>query len=140
MRVIILTCLFAIFGFKLQYIQQEKSLQNKQDVINSYVEEVFQNYSQELVFNNRNRFQLIKNFISRTSIVPISTISDTKYINLLELSLQNKYNKTLTHDKDYSLGQYFNPLKYDLPMFPKNTKYYKIGNSKFLLIVETVKK
>lgn len=108
----------------------------KQNLINSYIIEVFQEQSQKLVFDNKNRFSLLKDFISRTSIKAISDINTTKYPNLLEISLQNKYNKNLTYDKSYTSNQYFNPLKYDLPMFPNTIKYYKIGNSNFVLAIK----
>ena len=110
MKAISLIYIFISLNTSYNDIYQAKAI-NRQEVITKFIEEVFQEHSKKMVYDNKNRFKLIKNFISRASIVSVSEVSNTKFVNLLDIPLKNKFNKKLAYDKNYVVGQYFNPLK-----------------------------
>jgi len=65
------------------------------------------------------------------ALVPSGKIGNIQSTN--DRQLNNEY-VTLTYDKGYEVGS-FNPFKYDLDFFPKNSVSYQIGNSDYILII-----
>ena len=104
--------------------------------IKNFVEEVFCDESNNLVFNNDERYKTIKRFISNIDIqLRVDIDVNKKFDNYLDLPLNNKYNPILQRDIIYSSTSSFNPLKYNAPMFPSKQKIYRLGNTQYLLFI-----
>ena len=71
----------------------------------------------------------------RTKIEVMEYKSDEKFPKVSSFEILNKYNASLKHE-DFQSIESFNPLKYKLEFFSKNTKVYRIDNTNYILIIE----
>ena len=86
-----------------------------------FIPDVFQYKTYELVFiSSGGRLEMSTGLLqSRTNILYASDYRYKKIKSALDLSLTNKHNPKLERNLKTSVTT-FNPLKYDLPMFPKD--------------------
>lgn len=110
------------------------------DQINSFIKEVYGEHATVLFFQNKERFKAIKRFFSKARIIYNANDNIKKaYPNTLNLKLNKSYNKSLKHDTNLSNYKTFNPLKYNIEMFPKARKTYRIANTHYLLVINPQK-
>jgi hypothetical protein len=131
---------YILLTFFLILIQISFSQKNYSDnQIRGFIEEVFSAQSNELVFQNPDRYKVINRFFENIKIELRNDIDINKKIdNYFDLPLNNKYNSQLQKDNIFSL-QNFNPLKYKVQMFPQESKIYRLGNTQYLLFINPLK-
>jgi hypothetical protein len=131
---------YILLTFFLILIQISFSQKNYSDnQIRGFIEEVFSAQSNELVFQNPERYKVINRFFENIKIELRNDIDINKKIdNYFDLPLNNKYNSQLQKDNIFSL-QNFNPLKYKVQMFPQESKIYRLGNTQYLLFINPLK-
>ncbi|ESU22468.1 hypothetical protein FEDK69T_24620 [Flavobacterium enshiense DK69] len=107
--------------------------------IELFIREVFQDKADELVLKSSSgRLEMITDFLqNRVSIVFLPEYRAKKFKSVFDFPLSNKYNPKLERDFKVTVST-FNPLKYDLPMFPKNKELYRIGATDYLLVITPV--
>ena len=101
-----------------------------------FIKEVFADKADELVFKSKsNRFELIQNFLqNRVEVRFAPELKGKKFKSLDEVALENKFNPNMKRDVVVTVAT-FNPLKYNVPMFPKEKEIYRISDSDYLLIL-----
>jgi hypothetical protein len=118
----------------LSYGQSLKVNKYSDEFIKTCIIEVFQEHSDNLVFNNGSkRFEVLKEFMSRVLITYKPKTSNEKMPSIYNFKLNNKYNKSLKYD-DFYQKKYFNPLKYNFNMYPKVIKTFRIDNDYIISI------
>lgn len=113
---------------------------SKENYSNAFIEkcivEVYQDAADELVFNSKSKkLQVITYFFQKRYEVKYMPEYRGKEFDLLSsVPLNNKYNKQLKIDAYYKPDS-FNPLKYQLPLTPRETKIYRIGSTDYLIFI-----
>ncbi|MFD0965076.1 hypothetical protein [Pseudofulvibacter geojedonensis] len=106
--------------------------------IENCIREVYKNKADEFVFNsNSKRLSVIKDlFNNRFKIDTYKQAYESKGLTKLSsVGLVNKYNSGLARDASFNPST-FNPLKYQLDIFPSNTVMYKVDNSNYVIIIK----
>ncbi|ESU25861.1 hypothetical protein FLJC2902T_30560 [Flavobacterium limnosediminis JC2902] len=118
---------------------KNQSRKYSEEQVELFIREVFQDKADELVFKSSGgRLEMITDFLqNRTSVVYAPEYRGKKFKALFDFKLSNKYNPKLERDLKVSVSS-FNPLKYEIPMFPKNKELYRIGNTDYLLIITPI--
>ena len=124
----------------MSYGQESQGDKYSDQFINDCIIEVFGNKSDNLVFNNQERYKLINSFFNRAFInlrqdIPL----DKNFPNLFDQPLNNKYAKQMTKDVNYNVGSQLNIFKYDIPMNPKKPTRYRIGSTQYFLTIYPIK-
>jgi hypothetical protein len=126
--------LYSLFLFTFSYGQDLKVNKYSDEFIKTCIIEVFQEHSDNLVFNNGSkRFEVLKEFMSRVLIKYKPKTSNEKMPSIYNFKLNNKYNKNLKYDDLYQKLS-FNPLKYNFNMYPKVIKTFRIDNDYIISI------
>ncbi|MDC3388834.1 hypothetical protein OAX11_04930 [Flavobacteriaceae bacterium] len=126
--------LLFLFTFIFSYGQDLKVNKYSDEFIKSCIIEVFQEHSDNLVFNNDSkRFEVLKEFMSRLLIEYRPKNIGEKMPSIYNFKLNNKYNKNLKYDDLYQKLS-FNPLKYNFNMYPKVIKTFRIDNDYIISI------
>jgi hypothetical protein len=126
--------LYSLFLFTFSYGQDLKVNKYSDEFIKSCIIEVFQEHSDNLVFNNDSkRFEVLKEFMSRVLIEYRPKNIGEKMPSIYNFKLNNKYNKNLKYDDLYQKLS-FNPLKYNFNMYPKVIKTFRIDNDYIISI------
>ncbi|MFD2543035.1 hypothetical protein ACFSSB_11955 [Lacinutrix gracilariae] len=128
--------LFCVLSVGYSYAQ----VHSKENYSNAFIEkcivEVYQDAADELVFNSKSKkLQVITYFFQKRYEVKYMPEYRGKEFDLLSsVPLNNKYNKQLKIDAYYKPDS-FNPLKYQLPLTPRETKIYRIGGTDYLIFI-----
>tara|TARA_R110002012_G_scaffold143264_5_gene301460 strand:+ start:381 stop:788 length:408 start_codon:yes stop_codon:yes gene_type:complete len=129
--------LLTFFLILIQFSYSQNTYSDNQ--IRDFIKEVFSAQSNELVFQNPERYKAINRFFAKIKIELRNDIDiNKKFDNYFDLPLNNKYNSHLQKDKTFSF-QNFNPLKYKVQMFPQESKIYRLGNTQYLLFINPLK-
>ncbi|MFD0962671.1 hypothetical protein [Pseudofulvibacter geojedonensis] len=121
------------FTIKTLQVKAEK-LNNSPRQIKKYINEVFLNQANELVYQNPVRYSAIQSFFNRYFILEKVPVANEKIPKLSKVKINDKYNSYLQHDTDFNALE-FNPLKYQLDFFPNTKKMYRIDNTNFVIII-----
>ena len=139
----IVRLLFFIF-FTSQIIQGQNYLVNNysDSFINKCIVEIYQDKSDELVFNsNSQRQRLLFDFMKNRVVVEyIPSFKGKKIKSTNELSVFKKYNTILTNDVLYEKKS-FNPLKYinSINLKAVNNLFFRIADTDYIMIVFPLK-
>lgn len=117
---------------------QEQDIQKSysEAQIRAFVDEVYGAAAEKQVYKNEQRFKMIKRFFNNIEISYHENLDVNKTIpNILDLTLIDKFRQNLQYDRHLSDPTQFNPLKYDLKMFPLERTIYRIGNTKYILAI-----
>lgn len=128
MKKILLTLFFISFCHFIQAQQQ----------IDTRIQEVYGNKTQELVANNPELLNFLNNLLNnRIKIQEDPSIkADSKFPKLSEVKLLNKYNPSLTRDEVFDPAN-FNPLKYNFEISSNSaTIVYQVDNTNYLIVIE----
>ena len=125
---------FSVYGQEIDYSAYfkggEKLDTNKLD---TFVGQVFGSKSSE--FKTTIKYQDYKDLLTnRLVIVNLPTSINENIKSTSDLNLILDYNKNLSYDKEYSISS-FNPIKYDLDIFPKVVTAYRIGDSDHIIVI-----
>jgi hypothetical protein len=137
--------IFVLFFCLLTMSYSQAQVISKDSYSSAFIQkciiEVYQDAADELVFNSKSKkLQVITYFFEERYEVKYMPEYKGKEFNLLSLvPLNNKYNKQLKIDTDYKPDS-FNPLKYNLPLTPRETKIYRIGNTDYLIFIHAQNK
>lgn len=104
--------------------------------INSKIQEVYGDKTQEMVGNDPERLSFFNDLLlNRIEIIKSDNSSEDKYIKLSTVALLNKYNPNLKRDTDFDPLN-FNPLKYNLIFTSKKTVIYRIDNTDYIIVIQ----
>lgn len=104
--------------------------------INSKIQEVFADKTQEMVENDPERLSFLNDLlVNRIEIVKSENTSNDKYTKLSTAALLNKYNSGLKRDVDFDPTN-FNPLKYNLIFTSKKTEIYRVDNTDYIIVIQ----
>lgn len=104
--------------------------------VNSKIQEVYGDKTQELVINEPSRLDFLNDLLdNRIKILESPLTENDKYTKLSTAPLVNKFNRALTRDVAYNPNT-FNPLKYDLKFSSKNAEIYRIDNTDYLIVIQ----
>jgi len=105
--------------------------------VDNFINEVYGDQAQKLVFSNQQRYQTLKKLIvDRMQIVKQADLQGKNYTKLSEVGMLTMYNKNLKHDSFFNKST-FNPLKYNLEFFDiSGIRVYRIDNTEYLLIIQ----
>lgn len=107
--------------------------------VESFIREVFSQYSDELVFNSTTgRLSMITGFLERFEIAHRPEYAGKKFKLLSTVALNNKYNQALARDAAIN-PQTFNPLKYRFAMSSQNIQLFRVDGTDFIIIIQPVK-
>ncbi|MES2516206.1 MAG: GTP cyclohydrolase [Bacteroidota bacterium] len=110
--------------------------------VNSKIQEVYGNKTQELVINDPDRSAFLTDLIeNRIKIIELALSPNEKYAKLSDVALLNKYNTSLTRDIAFDANT-FNALKYDFIVSSKTPVVYRVDNTDYLIVIQpqTLKK
>lgn len=107
------------------------------DQINEYINEVYVNEADALVYSNPQQLARIKKIFERIVVVKDAELARTNLPDLFDLPLASTYNKNLKTDFPFNPEE-FNPLKYKMDVFRYNNYvYYRIGDSDYVIIIKS---
>ncbi len=108
----------------------------KAQQINDKIQEVYGNKYHELVIDNPQHFEFLKDIVSnRVKIIESNYDVKEKYPKLSEVALLNKYNPDLTREAVFDPLN-FNPLKYDMVFSSKLPIVYRVDNTNYLIMIQ----
>jgi hypothetical protein len=128
--------LFVVSIF-LSYGQDYKKSEFSEEFTRNCILEVFQEHSDDLVFNSSSkRYHLLTDFMSRLEVIYQPSYKDKKIDSTNDLKLFTKYNPLLVNDKSYNKST-FNPLKYiaAINLNSKSEKVYRIASTDYLMVI-----
>lgn len=131
--------IFTVFSSNVE--AQNNSVQDSQKTysdtqIHAFVNEVFGESADALVFQNSERFKMIKRFLETVEISNRTDIPlDKAFPTTNDLALNNKYNANLQYDTSVSNIAIFNPLKYKLEQFPLKPLMYRIAKTSYFISI-----
>ena len=102
-----------------------------------YINEVYGDYANELVYNNPHRLKSFKNILrNRVVINRYDDKNLTSMTNLSEVPLANSINKSINRDGFFNANN-FNPLKYNFGFFSRNEshQYYRVDNTQYVITI-----
>lgn len=100
--------------------------------------EVYGEFADEYVFNNKNRLKTIKQILrNRVVIKQINDDKDKKPCpKLSEVPLFNAYVPELERDQNFN-PQDFNPLKYNFQFYSVGAYMYQVDNTNYYIIIKS---
>jgi len=114
---------------------QNESNKYSSEQIKMFIKEVFADKADELVFQSEsNRLEMIQDFLKRVEVKFVPEYKGKKFKSLNEVALQDKYNRQMVRDIACNPST-FNPLKYDIAMFPIEREIYRIAETDYILTV-----
>ena len=127
----------------LSFVTEKISVQNKESQqfitnskIDSYIDEVYGQYAEELVYNT-NKYRLIKDLIrNRIEYKQQSEMPGKNFKKLSDVPLINKYNPNLKRDLSFNPNE-FNPLKYQMDFFNRYGAVYRVDNTNYLIVIKS---
>lgn len=130
---------FAIICVTSSFSQNQIKNNFTDDEIRTFVTEVFQKNTNQLVYNvSPHRLNLITTFLNEKYVVEYRPEYVGKKFELISnLGLNNKYNQNLIIDTYYNPNT-FNPLKYNFPMSSRSKKMYRIGNTHYIISIKAL--
>ncbi|HMI07590.1 MAG TPA: hypothetical protein VK528_08600 [Flavobacterium sp.] len=136
---LIAAAILSFFGLSsFQNTAVEKGHYTKVQV-ESFIREVFSEYSDELVFNSTSgRLSMMTGFLERFEIAYRPEYAGKKFKLLSTVALNNKYNRALTRDIAIN-PETFNPLKYRFAMSSQNIQLFRVDGTDFIIIIQPVK-
>ncbi|MGH1386578.1 hypothetical protein [Kordia sp.] len=135
MRKIYVCMMFLFLGLCMNAQTKNDSYKFKEHQVDNFINEVYGDQAQKLVFSNQKRYQTLRKLIvERMQIVRQSEIRGKKYPKITDEGMLNTYNKNLKHDGFNKTT--FNPLKYNLQFFDIAARAYRIDNTEYLLIIQ----
>lgn len=101
----------------------------------TYLNEVYLDQISYVHLNNSRHYNRLFELMNNRMFITYFPYHDTeKYENLSDMPLFNIYNPELMYDTLFDLDT-FNPFKYDLDFFPRLTKFYRIAETDYALII-----
>jgi hypothetical protein len=124
---VIFTLLFMFFiSINNSYSQQ----------LNSKIQELLGDKAQEIMQNDPERIKAYNDLLdNRIKIVESPIVGEDKYTKLSTVSLQNKYNPSITRDLVFDPNN-FNPLKYGMNFFTSEVQIYRVDNTDYLIVIQ----
>jgi hypothetical protein len=102
-----------------------------------YIDEVYGDYANELVYNNPHRLKSFKNILrNRVVINRYDGKNLASMTNLSQVPLVNSINNSLSRDGFFNENN-FNPLKYNFGFFSRieSHQYYRVDNIQYVITI-----
>lgn len=136
MRKIYVCMMFLFLGLCMTAQTKNNHYNFKGHQVNTFINEVYGDQAQKLVFSNQQRYQTLKKLIvERMQIVKQADVSGKNYPKISEAGMLTMYNKNVKHDGFFNKST-FNPLKYNIQFFDRSLRVYRIDNTEYLLIIQ----
>jgi len=137
MRKIYVCMMFLFLGLCMNAQTQKDSYKFKGHQVDTFINEVYGDQAQKLIFSNQRRYQTLRKLITeRMQIVRQAELRGKKYPKITEKGMLDMYNKNIKHDGFFNKNT-FNPLKYNLEFFDiQGLRAYRIDNTEYLLIIQ----
>lgn len=108
-----------------------------QQSIDSRIQEVYADKTQELVVNRPSRLVYLNDILQNRVIIEtmVNEVGD-KFPKLSQVELLNKYNPVLSREAVFN-PETFNPLKYNFEFFSKSDVIYRVDNTDYVIIIKS---
>ncbi len=108
-----------------------------QQSIDSKIQEVYADKTQELVVNRPSRLAYLNDILqNRVIIETMVNEAGDKFPKLSQVELLNKYNPVLSREAVFN-PETFNPLKYNFEFFSKSDVIYRVDNTDYVIIIKS---
>lgn len=122
-------------GLFLNAQSQNEEFRFKTHQIDKLIKEVYKDKAEKIIFSDKIRYNSFKDLLlNRVFVRKLRFKVGEDLVDLTQTPLLNTYNKNLV--RNYAFNQNtFNPLKYNIALFPNKTILYRIDKQHVLVVL-----